>query len=105
MLTDEEYEAWSIACYDTPLGEDYPDAALFVRDEQQRFLDSRIRLLTPAPRTSTMQWPPQQVSRDEARRVRALAVFVRARPAALFDRAPGERAQRLRRRSRPGPQR
>ena len=33
----------------------------------------------------------EQVARAEARRVRALAAFARSRPAAMFDRAPGER--------------
>ena len=91
-LTEEEYEAWSIACYETPFGEDYPDALLFVRDERQRFLDSRIRLLTSgAAHLEDAVAAGRQVSREEARRVRALAAFARARPPALFDRAPGER--------------
>ena len=41
MLTEKEYEAYVIACLETEFGAEYPDPALFVTDEQQRFLDSR----------------------------------------------------------------
>jgi hypothetical protein len=91
VLTQEEYEAYLIACYETELGADYPDATLFVRDEQQRFLDSRARLLTSgATHLDDAVAAAKQLARDEAKRVRALAAFARSRPAAMFDRAPGE---------------
>ena len=91
-LTQEEYEDFLIACHETEFGADYPDAALFVRDEQQRFLDSRLRLLTSgAAHLDGAVAAAKQLARDEARRVRALAAFARSRPAAMFDRAPGER--------------
>ena len=91
-LTQEEYEDFLIACHETEFGADYPDAALFVRDEQQRFLDSRLRLLTSgAAHLDGAVAAARQLARDEARRVRALAAFARSRPAAMFDRAPGER--------------
>ena len=91
-LTQEEYEDFLIACHETEFGADYPDAALFVRDEQQRFLDSRLRLLTSgAAHLDDAVAAATQLAREEARRVRALAAFARSRPAAMFDRAPGER--------------
>src|SRR4051794_37660535 len=91
-LTQEEYEDYLIACHETEFGADYPDAALFVRDEQQRFLDSRLRLLTSgAAHLDGAVAAAKQLARDEAWRVRALAAFARSRPAAMFDRAPGER--------------
>ena len=92
LLTQEEYEDYLIACHETEFGADYPDAALFVRDEQQRFLDSRLRLLTSgAAHLDDAVAAAKQLARDEASRVRALAAFARSRPAAMFDRAPGER--------------
>jgi hypothetical protein len=92
VLTQEEYEDYLIACHETEFGTDYPDAALFVRDEQQRFLDSRLRLLTSgAAHLDGAVAAAKQLARDEARRLRALAAFARSRPAAMFDRAPGER--------------
>jgi hypothetical protein len=92
VLTQEEYDALVIACLETEFGADYPDPADFVRDEQQRFLDSRARLLTSgAAHLDDAVEAAKQVSRDEARRVRALAAFARSRPAAMFDCAPGER--------------
>ncbi|TKJ28341.1 HNH endonuclease signature motif containing protein [Blastococcus sp. CCUG 61487] len=92
VLSMEEYADYLHACLETPFGDDYPDAALFVRDEQQRFLDSRIRLLTSgAAHLDDALAAAKQLSRSEARRVRALAAFARSRPAAMFDRAPGER--------------
>jgi hypothetical protein len=92
VLTQEEYEDYLIACHETEFGTDYPDAALFVRDEQQRFLDSRLRLLTSgAAHLDGAVAAAKQLARDEARRLRALAAFARSRPAVMFDRAPGER--------------
>src|SRR3954451_16947780 len=132
FLTEEDYEAFVIACHETEFGADLPDPAELVRDEQQRFLDSRIRLLTsgaaqlddavaagkqlardearrgretvavlPDPSAAP---PDKHRPRDESRRVRALAAFARDRPAALFDRAPGERgaASAASRAARPG---
>src|SRR3954454_21786232 len=105
FLTEEEYEAFVIACHETEFGADLPDPAELVRDEQQRFLDSRIRLLTSgAAQLDDAVAAGKQLARDEARRVRALAAFARSRPAALFDRAPGERgaASAASRAARPG---
>src|SRR3954452_3675016 len=92
FLTEEEYEAFVIACHETEFGADLPDPAELVRDEQQRFLDSRIRLLTSgAAQLDDAVAAGKQLARDEARRVRALAAFSHSRPTAMFDRAPGER--------------
>jgi uncharacterized protein DUF222 len=105
FLTEEEYEAFVIACHETEFGADLPDPAELVRDERQRFLDSRIRLLTSgAAQLDDAVAAGKQLARDEARRVRALAAFARNRPAALFDRAPGERgaASAASRAARPG---
>ena len=67
VLTETEYEAYVIACLETEFGADYPDPADFVVDEHQRFLDSRVRLLSPARRTSTRRWRPgEDASRAEA---------------------------------------
>lgn len=91
VLTAEEYDSFVIACLETQFGAEYPDPADFVRDEQQRFLDSRARLLTSgAAQLDDALAAARQLARGEARRVRALAAFARSRPAALFDRAPGE---------------
>src|SRR4051794_35393791 len=92
MLTDAEDDAYRIACLETEYGDDLPDPADFVRDENQRFLDSRIRLLnTGAAHLDDAVAAGRRMAREEARRVRALATFARARPAAMFDRAPCER--------------
>lgn len=92
VLTEAEYEAYVIACFETEFGADCPDPAGFVVDEHQRFLDSRSRLLTEgAAELDGAVAAARQQARVEARRMRRLAAFVRARPAALFDRAPGER--------------
>jgi hypothetical protein len=92
QLTAEEYDSYVIARLETEFDGDFPDPADFVRDEQQRFLDSRIRLLTTgAGFLDDALAITRQQARDEARRVRALAAFARSRPAAMFDRAPGER--------------
>jgi len=93
MLTDEEFRAFVIACHETPYSvEELPDPADFVRDEHQRFLDSRIRLLnTGAAHLEEAMAAGRAASRAEASRARALAVFARNRPAAMFDRVPGER--------------
>ena len=80
MLTPEEYEDYLIACHETEFGADCPDAALFVRDERQRFLDSRLRLLTSgAAHLDDAVAAATQLAREEARRVRALAAFARSR--------------------------
>src|SRR5512133_3430141 len=93
MLTAEEFRAFDIAWLETPYtAQRMPDPADFVRDEGQRFLDSRIRLLnTGAALLDDAVAAGERMARDEARRVRALAAFARNRPAAMFDRAPGER--------------
>lgn len=92
MLMPEEYDSFVIACLETEFGAEYPDPADFVRDDHQRFLDSRARLLTSgAAHLDDAVAAARQLSRDEAVRVRALAAFARSRPAALFDRVPGER--------------
>src|SRR3954470_24055709 len=67
VLTAEEYEDYLIACHETEFADDYPDAALFVRDEQQRFLDSRARLLNSgAVHLDGAVAAAEQLSRDEA---------------------------------------
>jgi hypothetical protein len=93
ILTEEESRAWDIACRETPYTADrLPDPADFVRDEHQRYLDSRIRLLnTGAALLEDAVAAGKRMARDEAAQVRALAGFARSRPAAMFDRAPGER--------------
>ena len=92
MLTQAEYDAYVIACLETEFSTEYPDAAGFVRDEQQRFFDSRARLLcTGAAHLDDALAAAKQVASAEASRARALAAFARNRPAAMFDRAPGER--------------
>ncbi|WP_104526366.1 DUF222 domain-containing protein [Blastococcus atacamensis] len=92
VLTMEEYHSYVIAFLEMDFDADYPDPADFVRDERQRFLDSRARLLTSgAAQLDAALAATKQLSRDEAVRVRALAAFARSRPAAMFDRAPGER--------------
>ena len=92
VLTTEEYDSYVIACLETDFGAEYPDATDFVRDDHQRFFDSRARLLTSgAAHLDDAVAAAKQLSRDEARRVRALAAFARSRPAAMFDRAPGDR--------------
>src|SRR4051794_3541119 len=92
VLTTEEYEDYLIACHETEFGADYPDALLFVRDEQQRFLDARAELLrSGAAELDDAVAAGKQLSREEARRMRSLAGFARSRPAAMFDRVPGER--------------
>ncbi|SFE51251.1 HNH endonuclease signature motif containing protein [Blastococcus tunisiensis] len=91
VLTKGEYDSFVIACLETEFGGEYPDPIDFVRDDHQRFLDSRARLLTSgAALLDDAVAAAKQLSRDEARRVRALAGFARSRPAAMFDRAPGE---------------
>ncbi|MFL6097541.1 MAG: DUF222 domain-containing protein, partial [Blastococcus sp.] len=92
MLTPPEYDAYVIACFETEFGAEYPDPADFVADESQRFLDSRARLLSSgAARLDEAVAAGRDAARAEARRARALAEFARSRPAAMFDRAPGER--------------
>src|SRR4051794_12847045 len=92
VLTEEEYEHYVIACLETEFGADYPDPAGFVVDEHQRFLDARARLLTSgAAHLDDAVAAGRQIARDEARRLRGLAAFAQSRPAAMFDRAPGER--------------
>src|SRR4051794_25297578 len=92
VLTEEEYEHYVIACLETEFGADYPDPAGFVVDEHQRFLDARARLLTSgAAHLDDAVAAGRQIARDEARRLRGLAAFAHSRPAAMFDRAPGER--------------
>ncbi|WP_142023630.1 HNH endonuclease signature motif containing protein [Blastococcus colisei] len=92
VLTAEEYDAYVIACLETEFGADYPDAADFVRDEHQRFLDARARLLCAgAAQLDQAAAADRDAARAAAARARALAAFARSRPAAMFDRAPGER--------------
>lgn len=93
ILTEEESRAFDIAWLETPYTADrLPDPADFVRDEHQRFLDARIRLLaTGAAHLDDAVAAGKQAARDEARRVRSLAAFARSRPAGMFDRGPGER--------------
>ena len=92
MLTEAEYDAYVIAHLGTEYGEEMPDPADFVRDEHQRFLDSRIRLLkTGAAHLDAAVAAGRTVARAEASRARSLAAFARSRPAATFDRVPGER--------------
>src|SRR5690349_4281727 len=92
ILTEEESRAWDIACLETPYTADrLPDPVDFVRDEHQRYLDKRIRLLnTGAAHLEDAVATGKRMCRDEARRVRSLAGFARNRPAAMFDRVPGE---------------
>ncbi|TQN41537.1 uncharacterized protein DUF222 [Blastococcus colisei] len=92
VLTAAEYDAYVIACLETEFGADYPDAADFVRDEHQRFLDARARLLSAgAAQLDQAAAADRDAARAAAARARALAAFARSRPAAMFDRAPGER--------------
>jgi hypothetical protein len=90
-LTPEEDDAYVIACYETPNGEDYPDPADFVTDEYQRFLNARVRLLSAgAAQLDAAVAADRDIARAAASRARALAAFARSRPAAMFDRAFGE---------------
>src|SRR4051812_20827286 len=91
-LTEEEYQAYVIDCHETPYpADELPDPADFVADEQQGFLDSRIRLLSVgADHLDNALAAGRAVSRAEASRARALAAFARSRPRAMFDRVPGE---------------
>jgi hypothetical protein len=92
FLTEAENDAYVIACHETEFDADYPDPADFVTDEHQRFLDSRARLLSSgAAHLDGAVAAGRDASGAEASRARALAAFARSRPAALFDRAPGER--------------
>jgi hypothetical protein len=92
VLTQSEYDAYIIARLETEFDADCPDPADFVTDEHQRFLDSRARLLTAgAAHLDVAVAADREVSRAAASRARALAAFARSRPAAMFDRAPGER--------------
>ena len=91
MLTATEYDAYVIAFLETDFWAEYPDPAAFVTDDHQRFLDSRARLLTSgAAHLDGAADAARDVARAEAARARQLAAFARSRPAALFDRAPGE---------------
>ena len=91
-LTEAEYDAYVIACLETEFGAEYPDPADFVTDERQRFLDSRARLLTRgAAHLDAAVAADRVAARAAAARARELAAFARSRPAAMFDRAPGER--------------
>ncbi|TFV81119.1 hypothetical protein E4P40_17120, partial [Blastococcus sp. CT_GayMR20] len=90
-LTEAEYDAFVIACLETEFGEELPEPADFVTDEQQRFLDSRARLLTSgAAHLDAAVAADMAAARAYASRARSLAAFARSRPAAMFDRAPGE---------------
>ena len=92
LLTETEYDAYVIACHETEFDAEYPDPADFVSDEQQRFLDSRARLLSSgAAHLDRAVAIDREASRAAAARARVLVAFVRSRPAAMFDRAPGER--------------
>lgn len=92
VLTAEEYVDYFRACLDTPIDQDYPDAAAFVRDERQRFFDARARLLSAGARQLDAAIAADRAAgRAAAARARALAAFARDRPTAMFDRAPGER--------------
>src|SRR5688500_5775512 len=92
MLAESEYDAYVIARLETQFDADYPDPADFVTDEQQRFLDSRARLLTAgAAHLDAASAADRTAARATASRARSLAAFARSRPAAMFDRAPGER--------------
>jgi hypothetical protein len=91
LLTESEDAAYLIACLETEYGEEMPDPYAFVTDEHQRFLDCRARLLTTgAAHLDGAVAAAREVARAEARRLQAVAAFARARPAALFDRVPGE---------------
>jgi hypothetical protein len=91
-LAVTEYDAYVIACLETEFGAEYPDPAAFVTDEHQRFLDSRARLLSVGAAHLDGAVDANRVAaRAAASRARALAAFARSRPAAMFDRAPGER--------------
>jgi hypothetical protein len=91
VLTQAEYEAYVIACLETDYGAEYPDAAAFVTDDHQRFLDSRARLLAAgAAHLDRAAAAARAAASAEACRARELADFARSRPAAMFDRAPGE---------------
>lgn len=92
LLTREESRAFEVAWLETEYGRPLPEPADFVRDDRERFLDARIQLLNAgAAELEGAVAAGKRMARDEAARARALAAFVRARPAALFDRAPGER--------------
>ena len=92
VLTASEYDAYVIACLETQFGAESPDPADFVADERQRFLDSRARLLTAgAAHLDAAAAADRDAARAAASRARELAAFARSRPAAMFDRAPGER--------------
>jgi hypothetical protein len=92
VLEPAEYDAYVIACLETQFGAEYPDAADFVADERQRFLDRRARLLAVgAAHLEAVAAADRDAARAEASRARELAAFARSRPAAMFDRAPGER--------------
>ena len=92
VLTPSEDDAYVIACHETEFDAEYPDAAQFVTDERQRFLDARARLLSAgAAQLDRAVAADREASRAAASRARALAAFARSRPAAMFDRAPGER--------------
>ena len=92
MLAPADYDAYVIARLETEFGAEMPDPADFVTDEFQRFLDARARLLSAgAGHLDEAVAAEPGRARAEAARVRALAAFARSRPAAMFDRAPGER--------------
>ena len=92
VLTAEEYDAYAIACFETEFGSDYPDASDFVTDEDQRFFDARARLLSSgAAQLEAAVEADREAAVAAATRARALAAFARNRPAAMFDRVPGER--------------
>jgi hypothetical protein len=92
VLAAAEYDAYVIACLETQFGAEYPDAPDFVTDENQRFLDRRARLLSSgAAHLDEAAAANRDAAHAEASRARALAAFARSRPAAMFDRAPGER--------------
>ena len=91
-LTEAENDAYVIACLETAFDAEYPDPVAFVTDDHQRFRDSRARLLTTgAADLDQAVAAGRTVARAEAARYRALAAFAGHRPAAMFDRAPGER--------------
>src|SRR5687768_3763419 len=91
VLTAAEYDAYVIARLETQFGAESPDPADFVADEQQRLLDSRARLLTAgAAHLDAAAAADKVAARAAASRARELAAFARSRPAAMFDRAPGE---------------
>jgi hypothetical protein len=90
-LTAAEHDAYVIACLETEFDEEYPDPADFVTDERQRFLDSRIRLqVAGAAHLDSAAAANRAISVAAATRAFELTEFARSRPAAMFDRAPGE---------------